>query len=69
MLSEEVIQEIIAKNRKFTKGYRNDDPLEKEFKSDQELKKPQPPPCKRCSDSCRRTYCINKRLYRISDEE
>ena len=37
MLSEEMVQEIIEKNRKFTKGYRYDDPIEKEFKSDQEL--------------------------------
>lgn len=60
MLTEEMIQEIIEKNRKFTKGYRNDDPIEKEFQSDQELKKPQPPLAKAAVTPVEEHIMLNK---------
>lgn len=60
LLSEEMIQEIITRNRKFTKGYRNDDPIEKEFKSDQELKKPQPPLVKDAATPVEEHIILNK---------
>ena len=43
MLKEEVQRELISKGRAFTKGYRQDDPYDADFESDQDLKRPQPP--------------------------
>lgn len=43
MIDETLQQEIIAKNRDFIKGYREDDPYLELFESDQDLKRPQPP--------------------------
>lgn len=46
MLDEKLQKSIIESGRRFTMGYRADDPYEAEFESDQELKRPQPPLCK-----------------------
>jgi len=43
MLDEALQKKIIAENREFTRGYRNNDPYEEAFESDQTLKRPQPP--------------------------
>ena len=43
MLDKEIQKEIILKGRDFTKGYRDGDPYEEDFESDQQLKLPQPP--------------------------
>lgn len=43
MLNQEIQKQLIQKGRDFTKGYRNGDPYEADFESDQELKLPQPP--------------------------
>lgn len=43
MLDKQIQVELIEKGRAFTKGYRNDDPYENSFESDQTLKRPQPP--------------------------
>ena len=43
MLDRELQNEIIRKNRNFTKGYQANDPYGETFESDQELKLPQPP--------------------------
>ncbi len=43
MLSRRAQDEIIARNRAFTKGYQDNDPYMEAFESDQELKLPQPP--------------------------
>ena len=46
MLDERLQRSVIEKGRRFTMGYRGDDPYEEDFESDQELKRPQPPLCK-----------------------
>lgn len=43
MLDEKLQSELIAQGRAFTHGYRENDPYEDSFESDQELKRPQPP--------------------------
>jgi len=43
MLEKEIQDQLIAKGRAFTRGYRKGDPYEDSFQSDQELKRPQPP--------------------------
>lgn len=43
MLDEKLQQELIRKGRAFTHGYRENDPYEDLFESDQDLKRPQPP--------------------------
>ena len=43
MLDEALQKKIIAENREFTRGYRDNDPYEEAFESDQTLKRPQPP--------------------------
>lgn len=43
MLDEKLQNELIAKGRAFTRGYRRNDPLDEEFESDQDRKLPQPP--------------------------
>lgn len=43
MLEKEIQEQLIAKGRSFTRGYRQGDPYEDSFQSDQELKRPQPP--------------------------
>lgn len=43
MLDKTVQDEIIARNRDFTKGYQDHDPYMEDFESDQDLKRPQPP--------------------------
>lgn len=43
MLSKSTQDEIIVRNREFTKGYQDDDPYMDDFESDQDLKLPQPP--------------------------
>ena len=44
MIEKKLQDEIIEKNRNFTKGYRDDAPAyEEDFESDQQLQKPQPP--------------------------
>jgi len=43
MLDEILQRQLIAAGREFTRGYRNNDPYEEDFKSDQQLKRPQPP--------------------------
>jgi len=43
MLNKEIQDKIISQGRNFMKGYITDDPYEKEFESDQTLKRPQPP--------------------------
>lgn len=43
MLSKGIQDEIIARNREFTKGYQENDPYMEDFESDQDLKLPQPP--------------------------
>ena len=43
MLEEAVQKRIISQNREFMKGYRENDPYEADFESDQDLKRPQPP--------------------------
>lgn len=43
MLDEKIQNELIQKGRDFMKGYRNNDPYDAEFESDQELKRKQPP--------------------------
>lgn len=46
MLDEKLQKAIIENGRRFTMGYRADDPYEEDFESDQDLKRPQPPLCK-----------------------
>lgn len=43
MLDKKIQDELIEKGRAFTRGYREGDPYEDEFESDQTLKRPQPP--------------------------
>ena len=43
MLDKQIQDELIKKGRAFTRGYRNDDPYEDSFESDQTLKRSQPP--------------------------
>ena len=43
MLDKKIQKELIEKGRKFTKGYRENDPYMEDFESDQALKRPQPP--------------------------
>ena len=43
MLDKQIQDELIEKGRAFTKGYRDGDPYEDSFESDQTLKRPQPP--------------------------
>lgn len=43
MLDKEIQSKLLAKGRAFMRGYRNDDPYESDFESDQDLKLPQPP--------------------------
>lgn len=43
MIDPKIQFELIKKGRSFTQGYRNDDPYEDIFESDQEQKLPQPP--------------------------
>ena len=43
MLDEALQRKIISENREFTRGYRDNDPYEEAFESDQTLKRPQPP--------------------------
>jgi len=43
MIDKATQDEIIARNREFTRGYRDNDPYMKDFESDQSLKLPQPP--------------------------
>lgn len=43
MLDPELQKKLIAQNRRFTQGYREDDPYMESFESDQDLKRPQPP--------------------------
>jgi SagB-type dehydrogenase family enzyme len=43
MLDSNIQKELIQKGRHFTQGYRNDDPYEDLFESDQTRKLPQPP--------------------------
>ena len=43
MLNELIQKDLIEQGRKFTMGYRLDDPYNEEFESDQDRKLPQPP--------------------------
>ena len=43
MLEKEIQDQLIEKGRAFTRGYRQGDPYQDSFQSDQELKRPQPP--------------------------
>ena len=43
MLDKEIQKQLIAKGRDFMHGYRDNDPYESDFESDQDLKLPQPP--------------------------
>ena len=43
MLNKDLQNDIIQKNRNFTKGYQDSDPYMEDFESDQERKLPQPP--------------------------
>ena len=43
MLDETLQKDLIAAGREFTRGYRDSDPYEEAFESDQSLKRPQPP--------------------------
>lgn len=43
MLDEKLQREIMERNRRFTQGYREDDPFLEDFESDQQLERPQPP--------------------------
>lgn len=43
MLDKELQEQLIQNGRNFTKGYRDSDPYEETFESDQERKLPQPP--------------------------
>lgn len=43
MLDEKVQKNLIEKGREFTRGYKENDPYEADFESDQDLKRPQPP--------------------------
>lgn len=43
MLDKKIQADLIQKGRDFTKGYRENDPYEESFESDQEQKLPQPP--------------------------
>ena len=43
MLDKEIQKQLIAKGRDFMHGYRDNDPYEEDFESDQDLKLPQPP--------------------------
>lgn len=49
MLDKTIQEELIRKGRAFTKGYREDDPWQEDFESDQTLKLPQPPLAKAAS--------------------
>lgn len=55
MLDESLQKKIIAENREFTRGYRDQDPYADSFESDQSLKRPQPPLVKAAMrpESCR----------------
>ena len=43
MLDKEIQDKLIAKGRDFMRGYRDNDPYNEDFESDQDLKLPQPP--------------------------
>ena len=43
MLDKEIQEKLIAKGRDFMRGYRDNDPYNGDFESDQDLKLPQPP--------------------------
>lgn len=43
MLDKEIQNKLIAKGRDFMHGYRDNDPYDADFESDQDLKLPQPP--------------------------
>ena len=43
MLDKEIQEKLIAKGRDFMHGYRDNDPYNEDFESDQDLKLPQPP--------------------------
>lgn len=43
MLDKEIQKQLIAKGRDFMHGYRDNDPYNEDFESDQDLKLPQPP--------------------------
>ena len=43
MLDKEIQNQLIAKGREFMHGYRDNDPYDEAFESDQDLKLPQPP--------------------------
>ena len=43
MLKEEIQKTLIKNGRNFTRGFRDDDPYEEDWESDQDLKLPQPP--------------------------
>ena len=43
MLDKEIQAKLIAKGRSFMRGYRDNDPYNEDFESDQDLKLPQPP--------------------------
>ena len=43
MLDKEIQEKLIAKGRDFMRGYRDNDPYNEDFESDQDLKLPQPP--------------------------
>ena len=43
MLDKEIQNKLIAKGRDFMHGYRDNDPYDADFESDQDLKLPRPP--------------------------
>ena len=65
MLEKEIQQALIAKGRAFMRGYRNDDPYEADFESDQELKLPQPPLVKAAVSSESNHITLTKDFSRI----
>lgn len=46
MLEQELQKQLIERGREASRGFREDDPYEEDFESDQDLKRPQPPLCK-----------------------
>ena len=51
MLDKKIQDMLILNGRAFMRGYREDDPYEESFESDQELKLPQPPLVKAAATS------------------
>jgi len=65
MLNKDIQNDLIAKGRAFMRGYRDNDPYEENFESDQDLKLPQPPLSKAAMSTAENRIQLSKDFSQI----